>query len=394
MMKSLLLCMAFLGIWGFAGHQMRRADRVQGVRGVWIAAPRHNTILHSREQLISQLETLQKLGINTIFLCAWAENQTVFKSQVLFKNSNYKKVEDGWMLAAYVPPGSSYDPVQTLIEQAHRRGIRVFFWFEYGFMAQWGSAPDLRTHPLLATHPDWAAVGHDGLPANYNGTDYYLNAFHPAVQQFLRALIAESLQRYPEVDGIQGDDRLPASPANSGYDPLTTRQYQKAFNGLAPPADYRDSQWFDWRIQQLNSFATQLRNLVKSFDKKYSLAFSPNPYPWCRENLMQDWPSWISDGNVDLLNVQCYRTSMDSYRATVSAAFELAKSKGLKSRQFSPGILLGVSDTRIQATNMLDSMLAYNAQAAYGGQSFFYVKWLTEDTSYRQTIRRYRGATR
>lgn len=385
-MKYLIILLSILLLVGMQPEQEGIAKSRAKVNGVWIAAPQHNTLLHSPKATRRQLSILRDQGINTLFLCVWADNKTAFKSKVLLQNSNYRTVEEGWMFDSYVAEGSPHDPVDYLIRQAHAKGMKVIFWFEYGFMAQWGKEPDAGSHPILAAKPHWAGKGNDGKTTNYNGSDYYFNAYHPEVQQFLLDLIAESLELYPDVDGIQGDDRLPASPANSGYDPHTIALFKKNFNGSSPPADFRDPEWFKWRLGLLNDFAARMYRLVKEKNKTYLMAFSPNPYPWCLENLMQDWPSWVRSGYVDQLNVQCYRTNMLSYSATVANAFETAAAAGLEKDDFVPGIILGIASKRMVNSETLDSILQFNATQGYGGQSLFYVKWLTEDPTLGKTV--------
>ena len=43
------------------------------------------------------------------------------------------------------------------------------------------------------------------------------NALHPGPQELLLKLISEVVEKY-DIDGIQGDDRLPAMPSEGGYD--------------------------------------------------------------------------------------------------------------------------------------------------------------------------------
>lgn len=47
-----------------------------------------------------------------------------------------------------------------------------------------------------------------------------MNGFYPAVQQFITDLIVSVMTSH-KVDGIQGDDRLPAMPSLAGYDAYT-----------------------------------------------------------------------------------------------------------------------------------------------------------------------------
>ncbi|MEZ4987111.1 MAG: hypothetical protein R2795_19075 [Saprospiraceae bacterium] len=41
-------------------------------RGVWIAAPRHNTIMHHADSMDAQLEQLRSLGFSTLYVCVLA----------------------------------------------------------------------------------------------------------------------------------------------------------------------------------------------------------------------------------------------------------------------------------------------------------------------------------
>jgi hypothetical protein len=36
----------------------------------------------------------------------------------------------------------------------------------------------------------------------------------------------------------------------------------------------------------------------------------------------------------------------------------------------------------------LDSMLRYNREQGYGGQSYFYAKWIAQDTSFREVLKK------
>ena len=53
-----------------------------------------------------------------------------------------------------------------------------------------------------------------------------MNALNPDVQQFMIDLVDALLVSYPSIDGIQGDDRMPALPSIAGYDLYTVKQYQ------------------------------------------------------------------------------------------------------------------------------------------------------------------------
>ena len=90
----------------------------------------------------------------------------------------------------------------------------------------------------------------------------WMNAFNPQVQEFISSLIKEVAINY-NVDGIQGDDRLPAVPLESGYDLYTTNLYKSEHDGALPPQDYKDSTWINWRADLLTDYLGRLYREIK-----------------------------------------------------------------------------------------------------------------------------------
>lgn len=179
MNKRLFLFLFYLciSVYGFS------ADRVEGIRGVWVPAPRFTSVLHSHENVKQFVQLLEQLNLNSVFLVAYAETKTIYRSEVLLRYSNYQHLEDGYLLSEYDYKSATNDPVRDLIDEAHKVGIKVFFWFEYGFMGE--GTPIASTNPLLAKNPHWLGINNEQQPANYNRHDYYFNSYNPSVQNFL-----------------------------------------------------------------------------------------------------------------------------------------------------------------------------------------------------------------
>ncbi len=348
------------------------------MRAVWIPDPSHTVCMQTYQNVLNTVNLLDELHINTIYLCAWARTQTIYKSPVLVANSTYKTADEGYLfkdyIAAYNSPAASPtgDPVKDLLTEAHKKSIKVIFWFEYGFMASIGVTPS--SNPLLAKNPDWMSKNSSGTQANYNNTDYYFNAYDPKVQNFMLSLIDESMTLYPEIDGIQGDDRMPAMPRNSGYDDYTVNRYKAEHNNVAPTTDYNNTEWVQWRLNILNEFGKTLYQRVKTKKASALMCFSPNPYPWCEQNLMQNWPQWIANGIVDVLSVQCYRNTIDAYKSTMYEARSYCKAKTSK-RILNPGIILKNGST-IMSPDLLRKQLEANKEVDTNGEAFFYIDGL------------------
>lgn len=351
------------------------APQEKEIRGVWVPDPSYTTVLHSYKNVKDFVDLLDDLNLNTIYLGTWAREKTIFKSQVLKNNTNYLTVEDGWALNGLPYDGDSGDPIRDLISLAHERDMKVFFWFEYGFMRSGGEiAPE--DHPILSVHPDWDGVNSFDKPANYNGTDFYLNSYDEQVQDFIIDLIKESILLYPDVDGIQGDDHLPASPRNSGYNDITKEQYKKD-TGEDVPSNYNDIKWVDWRITKLNDFCKRMYDEIKSINNSIIVSFSPNPYPWCKENLMQDWPNWISGKYADFLSVQCYRDTEDSYRTTVESTLKYIEQL-TEANILNPGIYLKNIDGWEE---LFIAQMLVNQDLETNGEAFFYNEGLKRETN-------------
>lgn len=346
------------------------------VRGVWVPDPQYTDVLKSYRNVVEFVTMLDTLNFNSVFVVSYALNKTLYPSKVLLKNTNYKSIDSTCLLTPFLktynkplksPTG---DPVRDLITEAHKRNIKVFFWFEFGFMADIKLATT-QNNPILAKHPDWLGVGNDGKPASYNNHDYYFNSFNPKVQNYLTDLIIESIRKYPDVDGIQGDDRLPASCINSGYDMLTVKRYKKEHNGNVPPQNFKDSAWMRWRLNILNDFGSRVYKKVKATQPNVMVSFAPNPYPWCKDNLMQEWPKWISSGICDLLAVQCYRRDSLAYANTVKEAQSHIIAPAGRSQLFAPGVLLMVSG-QISDAEQVKKQLQSNRQLKTNGEILFY----------------------
>ena len=346
------------------------------IRGVWVPDPTHTDVLRSYDKLKNFVSLLDELNMNAIYLATWVREQTLFKSNVLLENTNYKTLEDGWLLKGSTYKGLTDDPISDLIALAHEKGIKVFFWFEYGFMRSGNASTQTSSHPILSVHPEWDGVNSYGTPANYNNTDFYMNSYDPEVQNFIIGLIKESISLYPEVDGVQGDDRLPAAPRNSGYNASTKALYM-AETGKDVPDNYQDKEWVSWRLSKLNDFGKRLYSEVKALDNSLLVSFSPNPYPWCEQNLMQDWPSWIKGGYVDFLSVQCYRDTEAAYRATLNEVMGYVKANTDKNI-CNPGIYLRSGS---DWANIFTAQMLYNREKGTNGEAFFFNNGLTLDVN-------------
>jgi uncharacterized lipoprotein YddW (UPF0748 family) len=329
---------------------------------------------HSREFV----DLCADSGINTLFVVVWNRGATVYPSPLMEREFGVR----------CDPRYEGRDALQEIITAAHARGLRVFAWFEFGFASSYGEADGGR---ILRARPHWAARDSAGSIVSKNNFQW-MNAFHPEVQEFMLALMREVVDNYA-VDGIQGDDRLPANPSTAGYDDWTTALYAKQHNGRRPPADYRDANWIKWRANRLNQFAARMYRELKAAEPSLVVASAPSIFPWSEQEYLQDWPTWLAEGSVDVVSPQIYRDSIESYQheLTKIATSQVAPDK--RARVF-PGILLRTADGFQAADDMLEKMISENRRQGFAGEILFYDAAVTENAATLERLYRPHTADR
>lgn len=324
------------------------------LRGVWVTTTA-STALDSRNNIKNMVTTCKAANINNIFVVVYNNQRTMYPSTVMQNLIGVNILERF----------AGRDPLQECIEEAHAQRIKVHAWFEYGFASSYSA----NGGAIVAAKPGWAARVSGGALCVKNNFDW-LNGLHPEVQQFMIDLFKEVTTKY-NVDGVQGDDRLPAMPTTGGYDTYTTNLYQTE-NGVAPPTNSADGGWVTWRAKKLNSFLKRLRTEVKAIKPNIQFTMSPSPYPWGVQEYLQDWPTWVDSGWVDAIIPQCYRYDISAYNGTIAQQKSYYKNPAVP---FYPGVLLR-SGTYDAAPSFLTQMIQTNRANGFKGECFFFFEGL------------------
>jgi len=328
-------------------------------RGVWITNT-DSEVLSSKQSIAEAMEFLAETGFNVVFPVVWSKAVTLYPSQVM-RTSFGVEIDPRYV---------GRDPLAELIGEAHTCGIKVIPWFEYGF----ASSYNLNGGPLLAKKPEWAARDRTGNLLNKNGFEW-MNALDPQVQDFLLSLVLEVVKNY-DVDGIQGDDRLPALPCEGGYDEGTVERYRRAFN-RNPPQNPKESQWLQWRADILTDFLAHLYQEIKAINPDLLVSMAPNIYDWGLKEYLQDSQAWLERGLVDLIHPQLYRRDFQSYKRLVDRLVtEQFKAEQLP--LLAPGILVKLGSYCINPEYLLQ-VIEYNRFRGIQGEVFFFYEGLRED---------------
>jgi uncharacterized lipoprotein YddW (UPF0748 family) len=331
-------------------------SKTDPVKGVWITNVASNA-LDSPENIREAVRVCEESGINNIFVVTWNRARTLYPSAIMKEKFGIPIMERF----------NGRDPLKEMITEAHAHNIKVHAWFEFGFSSSYNENGGM----ILAKFPEWAAINSEGNLVSKNGFEW-MNPFNPDVQNFINSLIKEVVTNY-QVDGIQGDDRLPAVPSEAGYDKYTVSLYQSQHKGQSPPADYTDKDWVNWRADLLTQYLGNLYKDLKKLRPRLIVSMAPSIYPWGKEKYLQDWPAWVAKGYVDYVLPQVYRYNFKAYSTTLlDQAKELKESD--KGKVF-PGVLLQVNGKNPSA-GFLDSMIVENRRIGFKGECFFFFEGL------------------
>ena len=328
------------------------------IQGVWIANHPHSQVLASSENIKQGIKYLKERGFNTIFPVIWNRGYTLYPSKVM-QSYNFP-------LIAPFYGEQNRNPIAEIIAEAHQNQIKVIPWFEYGFAA----SHLISGGHLLKQNPDWKAINYQGERVIHGGLTW-MNGFHPEVQQFMLNLVLEVVKKY-DVDGIQGCDRFPAAPLESGYDPYTINKYQTEFN-QPPPKNHHNPQWLQWRANLLTDFLANLYRQVKAIKPSILFSLSPAVYPFCLQNLLQDSKTWVMKDLLDIIHPQIYRSDFSRYRYEVNQIKKYFADKDLA--KFAPGIALKANNKYISDRD-LQKYLKLNQKTGFCGQVIFHYEEL------------------
>jgi uncharacterized lipoprotein YddW (UPF0748 family) len=327
------------------------------IRGTWITNV-GSSILSSRDSIKAGVKLCKDNGLNHIFVVVWNQGKTLHPSAVTQQYIGVK--QDGRYIGR--------DPLQEIIEEAHAQNIKVHAWFEFGFSYAYKDSNSI----WVQKYPEWAGRNNKGALLQKNGF-FWWSSIRPDVQQMLKELVGEVVANY-NIDGIQGDDRMPAMPGEGGYDSFTVELYKKEHNGMNPPSSPFDSAWIQWKADKLSAFGKDLYHYVKRIKKDCMVSWAPSIYPWSKEQYLQDWPTWLKEGYADFIIPQMYRYNIKAYEQLLKDLQQQVPAT-LKHKIY-PGMLTSLGDGYQSNKILTNQMIDLNRKYGFQGEVFFYFETL------------------
>lgn len=276
------------------------------MRAVWIATvanidwPSKPGIPSSRQkdEMIHLLDYLEKANINAIVMQI-RPTADAFYPSTLEPWSHWLTGRQG------EKPGTFYDPLAFIIDEAHRRCIEVHVWLN-PYRVMNSNKPEL-------LQPDHLYFKRPELFVQY-GNQLYFNPGLDETRKILNRVVEDIVQRY-DVDAIHFDDYFyPYKVAGEEFpDSETFRQF---------PRGYANHQRDDWRRNNVDRVIKELQHTIKS--NKPWVEFGISPFGVWRNNsvdpagsatragvqnyddLYADILKWLREGWIDYVAPQLY----------------------------------------------------------------------------------------
>ena len=265
-------------------------------KGVWLRPTEK-----SPEEIAKTLDRVKKYGIETVFLETYYQGKTIFPSETLAR----------YGVQPQRPEFIGFDPLEVWVTQAHKRGLKIYIWFETYYAGP--ENPMNNPMNVIAVYPHWANVTrmkyNSPTPvaslSEHNG--YFIDPANPEVQTYLLTLLEEIITRY-KPDGINLDYiRYPQSISakfsgyelsNWGYTEYARNEFKNAMNVDPVDVKYGTEMWNAWakyRQNKVTSFVFKAKQLTSKYNIPLTAVIFPDRYK-SMEVKMQDWKTW-SDNN-------------------------------------------------------------------------------------------------
>lgn len=212
-------------------------------------------ISQQQQALKDKLDKLKSLGINTVFFQIKPDATALWPSKILPWSD---------MLTGKIGEDPGYDPLQFMLDEAHKRGIKVHAWFnpyrvsvntKASTVAELKRTVSLHPASVFVLHPDWIRT---------SGDRFVLDPGIPEARDWITSIVSEVVARYP-IDGVQFDDYFyTESPGSALNDNQTYSRYGQGFASKA-----------DWRRHNTQLLIEQVSRTIKQLKPDVQFGVSP-----------------------------------------------------------------------------------------------------------------------
>ena len=271
-------------------------------RAMWVTRWDFKT----KDDVLRIADSCAQLGLNTI-------NFQVRGNATAFYRS---KLEPWAEQFDFADPG--FDPLATMLEAAHAKGIRVNAWANVT-PAWYGMTPPKDKSHVWNAHPEWLWYDQHGKRQAFSEKFYVsLNPCLPEVRKYLVDVMRDIVSRYP-IDGLHLDyirfpNEDPAIPKGSKIDYPRDAQTLALFakdTGKTPEQD--PSAWNRWRTDRVTELVRAIRKMTRETKKNVELSAAVGALPENAITHFQDAKGWLAEDLVDAVYPMNYTDDPKEY---------------------------------------------------------------------------------
>ncbi|KMK82671.1 hypothetical protein KCO_13757 [Pectobacterium brasiliense ICMP 19477] len=258
-------------------------------------------ITQQQEALTGKLDKLKSLGINTVFFQVKPDGSALWPSKILPWSD---------MLTGKIGEDPGYDPLQFMLDEAHKRGMKVHAWFN-PYRVSVNTKPSTVTElnrtlsqnpaSVFVLHRDWIRTA---------GDRFVLDPGIPEARNWITSIVAEVVARYP-IDGVQFDDYFYAESSGSMLNDSET--FKKQGQGFGSKADWRRHNT-QLLIEQVSRTIKQLKPEVEFGvspagvwrNRSHDAAGSDTRGAAAYDEAYADTRLWVQQGLLDYIAPQIY----------------------------------------------------------------------------------------
>lgn len=250
-----LLCVFFLLLMAggvIAQVQTGSAYPKREFRGAWIQSVngqfRGMPTEKLKQNLVGQLNSLQKAGINAIIFQVRPEADALYASRL----EPWSRFLTGVQGKA---PEPYWDPMQFMIDECHKRGMEFHAWIN-PYRTKTTLKSELAPSHVYNIHPEWFVTYGDQL---------YFDPALPESRRHICMVVSDIVSRY-DVDAIHMDDYFYPYPIK-GKDFPDDASFARFGGGFSNKAD--------WRRSNVNVLIKKLHETIREIKPWVKFGVSP-----------------------------------------------------------------------------------------------------------------------
>ncbi len=214
--------------------------------------------------------------------------------------------------------GGSWDPLQTAIDAAHARGLKLHAWINSMPLWNGTTPPSTRTaikHPFYHTNPSYRITDASGQPQPLNSSYVIANPILPEWHQHVQNVAGDIVGRY-DVDGLHLD--YIRWLGDAGWSSLPHDDYSHdlfaAATGLDAGNPAFTGQYRQFIRDRITDLVAGIRDTVKATNPHAALSAAVWRDPDVGSSqVLQEYRTWLEQDLLDIAMPMIYLSPSNDY---------------------------------------------------------------------------------